>query len=96
MYKVYDLPVVITKGESGYYIAEVPIIPGCYSQGKTKEEALAHVTEAANLCLKCQKDEGWILPDYTIEHIKVGVPCQKSPESPARNASLPLSDSAIS
>jgi predicted RNase H-like HicB family nuclease len=39
MYKVSELPVVITEGESDYYIAQIPIIPGRYSQGKTKIEA---------------------------------------------------------
>lgn len=34
------LHVVIEKDESGYYVAEVPALPGCFSQGKTREEAL--------------------------------------------------------
>jgi predicted RNase H-like HicB family nuclease len=45
------LHVVIEKDEIGYYVAEVPALPGCLSQGKTYEEAIANVTEAV---------EGWL------------------------------------
>ncbi len=44
------LHVVIEKDESGYFVAEVPALPGCLSQGKTREEALTNVKEAI---------EGW-------------------------------------
>ena len=45
------LHVVIEKDETGYYFAEVPALPGCLSQGKTREEALANIKEAI---------EGWL------------------------------------
>jgi predicted RNase H-like HicB family nuclease len=68
------LPVIIKPGESGYFVAEIPIIPGCFSQGITKKEALANIKEAAQLCLECQKDEGWTLPtEYFIEQIEVSI-----------------------
>lgn len=44
------LHVVIDQDEAGYYVAEVPALPGCLSQGKTQEEALVNVKEAI---------EGW-------------------------------------
>ncbi|MBI3622039.1 MAG: type II toxin-antitoxin system HicB family antitoxin [Nitrospirae bacterium] len=40
------LHVMIEKDEAGYYVAEVPALPGCLSQGKTKDEALINVKEA--------------------------------------------------
>ena len=40
------LHVVIEKDESGYYVAEVPALPGCFSQGKTRKEAVANIKEA--------------------------------------------------
>lgn len=40
------LHVLIEQDEAGYYVAEVPALPGCLSQGKTQEEALANVKEA--------------------------------------------------
>ncbi|MEK6803314.1 MAG: type II toxin-antitoxin system HicB family antitoxin [Nitrospirota bacterium] len=45
------LHVVIDQDEAGYYVAEVPALPGCLSQGKTQEEALVNVKEAI---------EGWL------------------------------------
>ena len=40
------LHVVIERDETGYYVAEVPALPGCLSQGKTPEEAKANIREA--------------------------------------------------
>ncbi len=41
----------IEQDEAGYYVAEVPALPGCLSQGKTYEEAVANIKEAI---------EGWL------------------------------------
>jgi predicted RNase H-like HicB family nuclease len=72
--KTLKLPVVITPGEDGYFIAEIPILPGCISQGKTKKEALKNIIEAAELCLECQANEGWTTPEqYSIEQVVVGI-----------------------
>jgi predicted RNase H-like HicB family nuclease len=38
--------VVIYPGEDGYWVAECPSLPGCVSQGTTKEEAIANIREA--------------------------------------------------
>jgi predicted RNase H-like HicB family nuclease len=40
------LHVIIEQDEAGYYVAEVPALPGCLSQGRTREDALANVKEA--------------------------------------------------
>jgi len=40
------LHVVIERDETGYYVAEVPALPGCLSQGKTLAEAKANIREA--------------------------------------------------
>ena len=45
------LSVIIEKDEAGYYVAEVPALPGCLSQGKTYEEAITNIKEAI---------EGWL------------------------------------
>jgi len=66
------LPVVLTLGEDGFILAEVPIIPGCISQGATKEEALANIREAAELCLENRAAEGWELPaEYSLQEIQL-------------------------
>ncbi len=77
------LPVVITPGEDGYIVAEIPVLPGCISQGRTKEEALANIKEAAELCLESMEEEHWTLPksgtsihiaitEYTLDQVEVG------------------------
>ena len=40
------LQVVIERDETGYYVAEIPALPGCMSQGRTLEEAKANIREA--------------------------------------------------
>jgi len=52
------LHVKIEKDEAGYYIAEVPALPGYYSQGKTYEAAIDNIKEAI---------EGWMEADLTLE-----------------------------
>jgi predicted RNase H-like HicB family nuclease len=67
-----SLPVILSQGEDGFIVAEVPIIPGCISQGATVAEALVNIREAAELCLETREAEGWQLPtDYFIEQIEV-------------------------
>ena len=45
-------PIIIEKDEDGFYVAINPSLEGCYSQGKTMEEALKNVQEATELCLE--------------------------------------------
>ena len=47
-----SLPVVLLPGEDGWLVAECPVLPGCISQGRTREEALANIREAIELCLE--------------------------------------------
>lgn len=49
--------VVLEKGEDGYYVATVPTLPGCISQGKTKEEALENIKEAIELYLEVLQEK---------------------------------------
>jgi predicted RNase H-like HicB family nuclease len=66
------LPVILSEGEDGYVIAQVPLIPGCISQGRTVAEALANIREAAELCLESRENEGWDLPrEFSVEQIEV-------------------------
>ena len=46
------LEVIIEKDETGYYVAEVPALPGCFSQGSTFEEAEINIREAIELWLE--------------------------------------------
>jgi len=54
--KTLKLPVVITQDEEGYFLAEVPVLQSCFTQGKTKEEALVNIKEVIQLCLEHMAD----------------------------------------
>jgi predicted RNase H-like HicB family nuclease len=57
----------LERDEDGVWIAECPAIPGCVSQGQTREEALAHVKEAIALCLEVRAERGMPLTVETQE-----------------------------
>jgi predicted RNase H-like HicB family nuclease len=67
-----QLPVTLERDESGFIVAECPSIPGCISQGKTEEEALANLREAAVACLEVRAEQGLPLTVRTA-HIDVKV-----------------------
>lgn len=66
------LPITLFPGEDGWIIAECPVIPGCISQGKTEEEAMANIREAIDLCLEVRKEEGLPLV-LTLREIEVAI-----------------------
>jgi predicted RNase H-like HicB family nuclease len=49
--------VVVEKDESGYYVGEVPALPGCLSQGKTVEELKVNIAEAIEGWLEVMNDK---------------------------------------
>ena len=65
-----SIEVRLYQDEDGVWIAEVPSIPGCGSDGKTREEALANVRVAAELCLSVRKDLGFPM---TVETVTIDV-----------------------
>ena len=62
---------MIGRDDDGVWVVECPAIPGCISQGQTKEEALTNIQEAIQLCLEVRREQG--LP-LTIESRQVDVP----------------------
>jgi len=62
--------ITIERDEDGAYVAECPAIPGCISQGGTREEAMENVREAIALSLEVRAERG--LP-LTVETTQVEV-----------------------
>ncbi|NJM70440.1 MAG: type II toxin-antitoxin system HicB family antitoxin [Scytonema sp. RU_4_4] len=62
--------VTIDRDEDGIWIVECPSIPGCVSQGETKEEALENIKDAIAACLQVRAERG--LP-LTVETHQVEV-----------------------
>ena len=63
--------VLLYPGEDGYLVAEVPSLPGCVSQGKTREEALDNVREAISLHIEVLRERGEVVPDDRVEIVEV-------------------------
>ena len=62
--------VTLDRDEDGIWVIECPNIPGCVSQGQTKEEALVNIKDAIAACLKVRAELGMPL---TIETHQVEV-----------------------
>ncbi len=72
--KILKLPVVITQDEDGFFVAEVPVLRSCFTQGKTKEEAMSNLKEVIHLCLENIAEAGETIPEkYSLEQIEVAV-----------------------
>jgi len=52
-----DFTVLIEQDEDGIYVARVPELEGCYTQGKSLEEVLGRIKEAIEVCLEGEKEE---------------------------------------
>lgn len=52
-----NIKVIVERGEDGYYVAHVPSLKSCWSQGKTRAEALENIREAIDLYLEPEATE---------------------------------------
>ena len=59
----YDFKVVLEPDPDGGYVVLCPLLPGCYSQGETIDEALINIKEAIELCLEDMKAHHESIPD---------------------------------
>ena len=57
MLRDLQFKVLIEQDENGVFVASVPAIPGCHTQGDTYEEAIKGIEEAIQLCLEVAKDD---------------------------------------
>ncbi|HOF01741.1 MAG TPA: type II toxin-antitoxin system HicB family antitoxin [Spirochaetota bacterium] len=65
--------VIIYPGEDGYYVAECPSLPGCISQGKTKEEAISNIKEAIEGYILALKQDNMPIPSEYFDSILIAV-----------------------
>jgi len=59
--------VIYPDSEDGGWIAEVPSLPGCISQGETKEEVLTSISDAIATWIEGAKTVGMTVPDETFD-----------------------------
>ena len=63
--------VLLYPGEDGQIVVEVPSLPGCVSQGRNRDEALANIQEAISLHEEVLRERGEPVPDDNIEIVEV-------------------------
>ena len=61
-----NVKVVIERGEDGYFVAHCPALKSCWSQGKTRDEALMNVREAIALYLEPESSELEVTADREV------------------------------
>lgn len=57
-FDLMKLPVILERDETGMIVAECSAIPGCVSQGRTEDEAIANIREAIVGCLDVRAEDG--------------------------------------
>ena len=65
--------VIIYPGEDSYLVVECPSLPGCISQGTTREEAIENIRETIQLNIGVLEERGQPVPDEKFEAILVAV-----------------------
>ncbi len=69
----YQFTVLIEQDEDGWYVAKVPDLQGCATQGKTVQEAIERVREAVQVCLEAEKEIPVQLRFVGIQQIEIKV-----------------------
>ena len=59
--------VMIYPGEDGYWVAECPSLPGCISQGETKEHVIENVRDAIQTWIEGAQSVGMKVPEETFD-----------------------------
>ncbi len=65
--------VIIEDGEDGYLVVHCPALPGCWSQGKTRDEAMANIREAIELYIESLMANGEPIPEEDTESVEVTI-----------------------
>jgi len=65
--------VLIYHGEDGYWVAECPSLPGCISQGESRESALQNIREAIEGYVAALEEDGLAVPEDHFDALLVAV-----------------------
>jgi len=68
----YKFTVLVEQDEDGFYIASVPLLQGCYTQGETYEEALENIKDAIKLHIEARQALGETIPiEVAIDEVRI-------------------------
>ena len=65
--------ITLEQDEDGFIVASCPALPGCHSQGRTKEEAITNITEAIRGYIVSMRKHGEPIPTTDVEEVEVAV-----------------------
>ncbi|HXI89948.1 MAG TPA: type II toxin-antitoxin system HicB family antitoxin [Blastocatellia bacterium] len=65
--------VIVYPGEDGYWVVECPSLPGCISQGSTKEEAVANIKEAIRGYVAALEEDHLPVPEERFDAMLLAV-----------------------
>ena len=65
--------VILYPGESGFWVAECPSLPGCISQGDTKESAIKNIREAIESYVLALQDDDLTVPPERFDAVLLAV-----------------------
>ena len=65
--------IILYPGEDGFWVVECPSLPGCISQGKTKEEAITNIKEAITGYISALIEDKLPVPEENFETIVLAV-----------------------
>ncbi len=69
--------VTLERDEAGWIVSECPALPGCVSQGRTTEEALANIREAIELSLETRQQQG-LATEIQVAEVEVQLPSRQT------------------
>jgi antitoxin HicB len=76
--ETYTFTVLFERDEDGFIVASIPALPGCFTQGRTHEDATENIREAAMAYLESLRKDGQPLPrqwgEEVIGHVQVKLP----------------------
>ena len=71
--KTLSRKVLLYRDEDDFFVVEVPSLPGCVSQGETRDEALENIKEAISLHIEVLSERGKAIPEDDVEVVNVRV-----------------------
>ncbi|MBS3097063.1 type II toxin-antitoxin system HicB family antitoxin [Candidatus Woesearchaeota archaeon] len=71
--KIRNFTVLIEQDEGGIYVAKVPDIQGCYTQGKTMQQVMERVKEAIQVCLEADKEQPPKMKFVGLQQVEVNL-----------------------
>ena len=71
--KIRNFIVLIEQDEDGIYVAKVPDIQGCYTQGKTVQQVMERIKEAIQVCLEADKEQPPQMKFVGLQQVEVNL-----------------------